>query len=183
MDTGLRLIIGAFVAAGLALCAAANFTAGLIVQRTLSRLDAGARVAPMPVLPAIDVARAGPLRLFFAPGDGAAGTAPEAPSRRGQDTANPLADQPVEKGPSESNRAGACLFGGVAGTGAALVMGPAEIGALLASAAVVAPTAPLIGVVLGGAFVAGCAGTAILVPLLQRSPEPSPPAARPPASR
>lgn len=58
-----------------------------------------------------------------------------------------------------------CVFGGAAGTGAALVVGPTEVAAFATGAAVPA-TVRVIGTVIGSALVAGCAAGYLVAPSL-----------------
>ena len=60
-----------------------------------------------------------------------------------------------------------CALGGLAGGGATLVFGPAEVAAFAAGAAVPA-TIRVVGTVIGAALVAGCAAGAVVVPMLDK---------------
>ena len=62
-----------------------------------------------------------------------------------------------------------CAIGGVTGAGAALVIGPAEVAAMTTGAAAAVPaTARLVGTVIAGALVTGCAVGAVVAPLFEQ---------------
>ena len=159
MDTRVKAVIGGFLVLGLGVTIATDRATGLLERRYQDALAALADPAPPPVLPAIELGRPGPLAALFSDRDRQPTLAPTPPPAA-------AAPEPTRK----TSPVGACLFGGMAGAGTALVIGPAEIGALIAGAALVPATAPLIGIVLGGAFVAGCTGTALLVPAVGGPP-------------
>ena len=59
-----------------------------------------------------------------------------------------------------------CAIGGVTGVGAALVIGPAQVAALTTGAVAVLPSyARMVGTVIAGALVTGCAVGAVLAPV------------------
>ncbi len=59
-----------------------------------------------------------------------------------------------------------CAIGGLAGTGASLVIGPAELAAWVTGAAVLPATLRVVGTVIGAALVTGCATGALVAPVV-----------------
>ncbi|MEI6558635.1 MAG: hypothetical protein WCO00_09525 [Rhodospirillaceae bacterium] len=90
--------------------------------------------------------------------------APVAPTRQADDVAGP---EVLSLGGNWTVPQKGCAIGGVTGLGAALVVGPAEVAALTTGAAAALPaTARLVGTVIAGALVTGCAVGAVVAPLL-----------------
>ncbi len=90
----------------------------------------------------------------------------------------PSRPAPIEVAPAETEVSNAspwtvtekgCAVGGIAGTGASLVIGPAEIAAWATGAAAVLPaTARLVGTVIGAALLTGCATGALVAPAIAK---------------
>lgn len=150
MNGKVTAVVGGFVIVGLAVIAAADRAVVMLAHRT-PVAAVTVSLAPLPVRPLIEVRRTNPLTALL--GD----------SSRPAQVPTVIAPPPPES-TREGSPAAACLFGGLAGAGTALVIGPTEIGALVVGAALVPATAPVIGMVLGGAFVAGCGSAALLTP-------------------
>jgi hypothetical protein len=145
------ILIPAVLAVAMVLVAGAGITRGLHILETWRAGLAPAPTAahPMPALAAIDVDQA---------------VAPPPPA------ATPAATA-AGHGPSRQtgvfHQTGACVLGGLAGTGAAMAAGPAELTGLVAGALLIPVSAPLIAAGLGGSFVAGCAATALVATVVR----------------
>ncbi len=129
---------------GLALLTAlTGITLGVISLETWrSNLLSTPMIAqPMPVLPAIDV-------------DNVAAARPPAPA-------------PGRTPDHTARHAGACVLGGLAGTGVAMLAGPTEIATLIAGAVLLPVSVPLVGAVLGGGFITGCTISAMVAPMVR----------------
>jgi hypothetical protein len=145
-----RALVGVLALTALmALVAVAGVTRGLVtLEAWRTGLAAMPVIAPpMPVLAALDM------------DEGAA--APPQPS-------------PAPAGPSSGpgrtgtvGRTGACVFGGMVGTGAAMVAGPAELASLVAGLFLVPVSGPWVAAILGGGFVTGCAVTATVATMVR----------------
>ncbi len=61
-----------------------------------------------------------------------------------------------------------CALGGLAGTGASLVIGPSQIAAWATGAAVLPSTARLVGTVIAAALVTGCTAGALVAPAVAK---------------
>ncbi len=127
------------------LVAMVGITHGLVILETW-RVDQASRplvAQPTPALAAIDV------------DDGAA-----AAPAQGLPPASRIPGRAVVQ-------TGACVVGGLAGTGAAMVVGPAEVAGLVAGAVLAPVSVPLTAAVLGGSFVTGCAASVVMAPMFR----------------
>ncbi len=61
-----------------------------------------------------------------------------------------------------------CAIGGLAGTGASLLIGPAELAAWVTGAVVLPATVRVVGTVIGAALVTGCATGALVAPAIAK---------------
>ncbi len=96
----------------------------------------------------------------------AAPVAAAAPTRQADAAAGP---QVLSTGSSWTVKQKGCAIGGVTGAGAALVLGPGQVAAFTTGAAAALPaTARLVGTVIVGAVVSGCAVGTVLAPMLGR---------------
>jgi hypothetical protein len=142
---------------------------------------AGTQPAPVPVVVAQAPAPAAPSP---APVKAAPAPAPVAPAKVAQTSPTlPLPPPATAAKPTGTESAGAdlwsagswsvsqkgCAIGGVAGTGATLLIGPAEIAAWATGAAAVLPaTVRIVGTVIGAALVTGCAAGALVAPVVSK---------------
>ncbi len=121
--------------------------------------------APAPVVKA-PVAAPAPVAPPAAPKPVAAPVAPAAPTVQAEAAAGP---EVLSVGGDWTPPQKGCAIGGVTGAGAALVIGPGEVAALTTGAAAALPaTARLVGTVIAGALVTGCAVGAVVAPLLDQ---------------
>jgi hypothetical protein len=61
-----------------------------------------------------------------------------------------------------------CAIGGLAGTGASLVIGPAELAAWVTGTAALPATVRVFGTVIGAALITGCATGALVAPVVTK---------------
>ena len=124
-------------------------------------------VAPKPAAPApAPVAKAPEPAPAPAPVAIKAPVAPVAPTRQADAASGP---EVLSAGGEWTVPQKGCAIGGVTGVGAALVVGPAEVAALTTGAAAALPaTARLVGTVIAGALVTGCAVGAVVAPMLDQ---------------
>ncbi len=125
--------------------------------------------APAPVAKAPEPAPApvvAPVAAAIAPVVKPAPVAPAAPTAQAEASTGP--EVLSSGGPWTVTQKG-CVIGGATGLGATLVLGPSQVAAFTTGAAVALPaTARLVGTVIAGALVSGCAVGAVLAPMLDR---------------
>ena len=121
-------------------------------------------VAPAPApAPVVKAPEPAPAPIVMAP---KAPVAPAAPTKQADASSGP---EVLSAGSDWTPPQKGCAIGGVTGVGAALVVGPAEVAALTTGAAAALPaTARLVGTVIAGALVTGCAVGAVVAPLLDQ---------------
>ena len=123
-------------------------------------------VAPAPAPAPAPVAKAPEPAPAPAPVAIKAPVAPVAPTRQADAASGP---EVLSAGGEWTVPQKGCAIGGVTGVGAALVLGPAEVAALTTGAAAALPaTARLVGTVIAGALVTGCAVGAVVAPMLDQ---------------
>ncbi len=144
-----KTLIGILVVTTLAAATGVILGIAEIDKMSLKSAPSVRALSVMPVMPAIDV-------------DMTAAPTP-IPEREAQPAPPPpAAPQPAAQ--PATSRAGACMFGGAAAAGTTIIIGPAEIAALLAGLALLPVSTPLTAAVLAGSFATGCAATALLAP-------------------